>query len=104
MVNVTWGPNHPQMEIYRESKHGIAYTANINRMALDKEGEWVLGRDYAAAPTCTTCHISSYMTSEGQHTPNNHDVGERISWTLRPVVSTKINLVIYDDGFKGRLS
>ncbi|MBW7899237.1 Hydroxylamine oxidoreductase precursor [Candidatus Brocadiaceae bacterium B188] len=94
------GPDHPQMEIYRESKHGIAYTANINRMALDKEGEWVLGRDYTAAPTCTTCHISSYMTLEGQHIANNHDVGERISWTLRPVVSTKINLVIYDDGFK----
>ncbi|MDN3515671.1 MAG: hypothetical protein NG747_14895 [Candidatus Brocadia sp.] len=94
------GPDHPQMEIYRESKHGIAYTANISRMALDKEGEWVLGRDYTAAPTCTTCHISSYMTSEGQHTASNHDVGDRISWTLRPVVSTKINLVIYDDGFK----
>ncbi|MBM2835772.1 MAG: hao 1 [Candidatus Brocadiaceae bacterium] len=24
----------------------------------------------------------------------------RISWTLRPVVSTKINLVIYEDGYK----
>ena len=94
------GPDHPQMEIYRESKHGIAYTANIDHMALDKEGSWVLGKDYSAAPTCTTCHISSYMTSEGQHTASNHDVGERISWTLRPVVSTKINLVIYEDGFK----
>ncbi|GJQ50031.1 MAG: hypothetical protein K8F34_16255 [Candidatus Kuenenia stuttgartiensis] len=94
------GPDHPQMEIYRESKHGIAYTANIDHMALDKEGDWVLGKDYSAAPTCTTCHISSYMTSEGQHTASNHDVGERISWTLRPVVSTKINLVIYEDGFK----
>ncbi|GJQ60683.1 MAG: hypothetical protein D8M57_15790 [Candidatus Scalindua sp. AMX11] len=94
------GPDHPQMEIYRESKHGIAYTANIDHMALDKEGSWVLGKDYSAAPTCTTCHISSYMTSEGEHNASNHDVGERISWTLRPVVSTKINMVIYEDGFK----
>ncbi|GAX61537.1 hydroxylamine oxidoreductase [Candidatus Scalindua japonica] len=94
------GPDHPQIEIYRESKHGIAYTANIDHMALDKEGGWVLGKDYSAAPTCTTCHISSYMTSEGQHKASNHDVGERISWTLRPVVSTKINMVVYEDGFK----
>ncbi|MDR4504874.1 MAG: hypothetical protein MRK01_08825 [Candidatus Scalindua sp.] len=94
------GPDHPQMEIYRESKHGIAYTANIDHMALDKEGSWVLGKDYSAAPTCTTCHISSYMTSEGEHNASNHDVGERISWTLRPAVSTKINIVIYEDGFK----
>lgn len=94
------GPDHPQIEIYRESKHGIAYAANTDHMALDKEGSWVLGRDYSAAPTCTTCHISSYMTSEGEHNASNHDVGERISWTLRPTVSTKINMVIYEDGFK----
>jgi hypothetical protein len=29
-----------------------------------------------------------------------HDVGERISWTLRPAVSTKLNMVIYDDLWK----
>jgi hypothetical protein len=26
-----------------------------------------------------------------------HDVGERISWTLRPPVSTKLNMVVYED-------
>jgi len=26
-----------------------------------------------------------------------HDVGDRISWTLRPAVSTKINMVVFDD-------
>jgi hydroxylamine dehydrogenase len=94
------GPDHPQIEIYNESKHGIAFYASRDRMALDKHGEWVLGRDYSAAPTCATCHISSYMTPQGVHTANTHDVGERISWTLRPVVSTKLNQVIYEDGFK----
>jgi len=94
------GPDHPQIEIFNESKHGIAYASNIDRMAMDKVGDWVLGRDYAAAPTCATCHISSYMTSNGVYKANSHDVGERISWTLRPVVSTKINLVIYEDGYK----
>ncbi len=94
------GPDHPQIEIYNESKHGIAFYANRERMALDKRGEWVLGRDYSAAPTCATCHISSYMTPDGQFVGNTHDVGERISWTLRPVISTKLNLVIYEDGYK----
>ncbi len=94
------GPDHPQIEIYNESKHGIAFHANRDNMALDKAGEWVLGKDYSAAPTCATCHISSYMTPQGQVVGNNHDVGERISWTLRPVVSSKLNLVVFEDGFK----
>lgn len=94
------GPDHPQIEIYNESKHGIAFYANRERMALDKEGGWVLGKDYSAAPTCATCHMGSFMTPKGVSAANSHDVGERISWTLRPVVSTKINLVIYEDGYK----
>ncbi len=94
------GPDHPQIEVYNESKHGIAFYANRDRMALDKEGDWVLGRDYSAAPTCATCHISSYMTPQGVYEANTHDVGERISWTLRPVISTKLNMVIFEDGFK----
>ena len=92
------GPDHPQIEIYNESKHGIAFYASRNRMALDKDGDWILGRDYAAAPTCATCHISGYMTPTGTVQGNSHDVGERISWTLRPIVSTKINLVHFEDG------
>jgi hypothetical protein len=94
------GPDHPQAEIYAESKHGIAFAANRDRMALDKERSWVLGKDYSAAPTCTTCHIGSYLTQEGEVAANNHDVGRRISWTLRPVVSTRLNRVLFKDGFK----
>ena len=93
------GPDHPQIEIYNESKHGIAFYANRDKMALDKD-EWVLGKDYSAAPTCASCHISSYATPTGVVKGNSHDVGERISWTLRPEVSTKLNLVTYEDGFK----
>jgi hypothetical protein len=94
------GPDHPQIEIYNESKHGIAFYANRDKMALDKDGDWVLGRDYSAAPTCATCHISSYMTPQGVYEANSHDVGERISWTLRPVISTKLNLIVFEDGYK----
>jgi len=93
------GPDHPQIEIYNESKHGIAFHANRDQMALNK-ASWILGKDYSAAPTCATCHISSYMTTNGVVAANSHDVGERISWTLRPAVSTKLNLVVFADGFK----
>jgi len=77
------GPDHPQKEIYEESKHGIAYRDLKDDMNLDAE-EWVLGEDYAAAPTCATCHMSGNIRNGGRIT---HDPGERISWTNRPPVS-----------------
>ncbi|MGR3218509.1 MAG: multiheme c-type cytochrome, partial [Candidatus Anammoxibacter sp.] len=79
------GPDHPQYEIYRESKHGINFIAHKDEMNL-KAKPWIVGKDYVAAPTCATCHMSA--------TPNQdvtHDVGERISWTLRPPISEKID-------------
>ena len=94
------GPDHPQIEIYNESKHGIAFHANRDKMALDKDGDWVLGKDYSAAPTCASCHIAPYMTPSGKTIANTHDVGERISWTLRPEISVRQNLVIFADGYK----
>ncbi len=93
------GPDHPQIEIFNESKHGIAFNANRDKMGMDKD-EWILGKDYSAAPTCATCHISGHMTKDGKVEGNSHDVGERISWTLRPAISAKMNLVIFEDGFK----
>jgi hydroxylamine dehydrogenase len=78
------GPDHPQAEIYEESKHGIAYRTRKAEMNLDAE-KWVVGLNYTAAPTCSTCHMSA---TPGQ--PLTHDVGTRISWTLRPVISKKL--------------
>jgi len=77
------GPDHPQKEIFEESKHGIAYFAHKNKMNLDKD-DWVVGKDYYEAPTCATCHMSATPNQ-----PLTHDVGNRISWTLRPIVSVK---------------
>ena len=79
------GPDHPQAEVYNESKHGIAYRANVAKMNLDAK-HWVVGKDYSAAPTCATCHMSATADM-----PVTHDVGARISWTLRPVVSKKLD-------------
>lgn len=77
------GPDHPQKEIYEESKHGIAFFSNMDKMNLDSE-KWIVGEDYSAAPTCATCHMSA--TKNQQVT---HDIGMRISWNNRPVVSIR---------------
>ncbi len=77
------GPDHPQFEIYNESKHGIAYYANIDKMRLDNP-KWIVGEDYSAAPTCATCHMSA--TKDQRVT---HDVGLRISWNNRPEISIR---------------
>ncbi len=79
------GPDHPQMEVYNESKHGILYQAHRDKLNMDK-GDWVVGVDYQDTATCATCHMTA--------TPNQistHNVGDRISWTLRPVVSVKLS-------------
>jgi hydroxylamine dehydrogenase len=78
------GPDHPQKEIYDESKHGNTYYTNIDKMNLESE-KWVVGEDYFAAPTCATCHMSATRKQAA-----THDVGRRISWTLRPNVSVKL--------------
>ncbi len=79
------GPDHPQKEVYEESKHGNAYYTHIDQMNLQAD-RWVVGVDYFEAPTCATCHMSA-----AEKQPVTHDVGDRISWTLRPAVSTKLD-------------
>lgn len=75
------GPDHPQKEVYEESKHGNAFFTHVDEMNL-KADRWVVGQDYSAAPTCATCHMSATSA-----TRTTHDVGQRISWTLRPPIS-----------------
>ena len=77
------GPDHPQKEVYEESKHGNTYYTNIDEMNLDS-GRWVVGEDYFVAPTCATCHMSA-TRRQGV----SHDVGRRISWNLRAPISKR---------------
>jgi hypothetical protein len=77
------GPDHPQKEIYEESKHGVAFRDLKDQMHLDAK-KWVLGVDYTQAPTCATCHLSGHSRNGGKV---SHDPGQRISWTNRPPVS-----------------
>ncbi len=89
------GPDHPQLEIYYESKHGIAFRAHKDKLNMDS-AKWVVGEDYHLAPTCATCHMSATparpATKDRPETPGmpvTHDVGMRISWNNRPVISVR---------------
>ncbi len=77
------GPDHPQVEIYYESKHGIAFRANKDKLRLESP-KWIAGEDYSLAPTCATCHMSATRKQ-----PVSHDVGLRISWNNRPAISVR---------------
>lgn len=90
------GPDHPQKEIYEESKHGINFLANIDKMNLDSP-KWIVGEDYWEAPTCATCHISATKTQ-----PVTHDVGMRISWNNRPVFSIRPEVADAQLGLPGK--
>ena len=97
------GPDHPQKEIYEESKHGIAYYSadkgsSPNGMNITKDGLWVLGDDYHTAPVCSTCHMGSFVKLNGAVAKNSHNVGDRLSWNLRSPVSAKLNRVTFKDG------
>lgn len=77
------GPDHPQKEIYEESKHGVAFRDLKDHMNLGAHN-WVLGKDYTQAPTCASCHMSGHSRNGGKVT---HNAGARISWTNRPPIS-----------------
>jgi len=79
------GPDHPQMEIYKESKHGAIYQAEGRQWLWDSAaGAWTPGVDYRA-PSCAVCHMSG-----GGEVLTSHDVTLRLAWesqaplTIRP--------------------
>ncbi|MFC1550721.1 multiheme c-type cytochrome [Candidatus Neomarinimicrobiota bacterium] len=88
------GPDHPQKEIYEESKHGINFYSNINKMNLESS-KWIVGEDYNAAPTCATCHMSATTNQD-----ITHNIGLRIKWNNRPVHSKLANVTDKKWGLK----
>ena len=78
------GPDHPQIEIYTESKHGAIYNAEGHEWNFNAApGTWTPGTDFRA-PTCATCHMSG---AGKVHT--SHDVTERLSWELQTKTSIR---------------
>jgi len=90
------GPDHPQKEIFYESKHGIAYVAHKDDLNMDRP-KWIVGEDYHQAPTCATCHMSATKDQ-----PVSHDVGMRISWNNRPILSIRPEISDAKMGLPGK--
>ncbi|MHC5212779.1 MAG: multiheme c-type cytochrome [Planctomycetota bacterium] len=90
------GPDHPQKEIYEESKHGIAFFSNPEAANLEND-KWIVGEDYYSAPTCATCHMSATRNQDV-----THDIGLRISWNNRPVVSVRPEVADAKMGLPGQ--
>jgi hydroxylamine dehydrogenase len=80
------GPDHPQFEIYEESKHGAIYHAEGDSWNWNAApGVWTPGVDYRA-PTCSVCHMSGI---NGLAT--THDVTERLAWETQAPLTVRPN-------------
>jgi hypothetical protein len=77
------GPDHSQIEIWRESRHGVLFVARAAQQKLDAPSASLTARDQDT-PTCSTCHFSG-LGGVG----STHDVGERLSYYLFAPVSEK---------------
>ena len=77
------GPDHAQLEIYKESKHGVIYNAERDLMNLRADPQSLTTEDMFV-PTCATCHMSGL---EGAQV--THNVSTRLSYWLFSEVSEK---------------
>ena len=74
------GPDHSQIEIYHESKHGVLFNAQKQFMNLDADPARLTTADMSV-PTCATCHMSGL-----ENLKVTHDTTERLSyWLFAPV-------------------
>lgn len=77
------GPDHSQIEIYDESKHGALFAAQRATMNLGADPKHLTTADMPV-PTCATCHMSGLEGAK-----MTHDTTERLSWYLFAPVSTR---------------
>lgn len=77
------GPDHSQIEIYEESRHGILFQAQENLLNLDAPPKTLTTRDMFV-PTCATCHMSG-INGVGV----THDPSERLSYFLANAITEK---------------
>ncbi|MBI2889322.1 MAG: hydroxylamine oxidoreductase [Nitrospirae bacterium] len=77
------GPDHPQYEIYMESKHGVIYASEGRSWDMEVAGKaW--DTQHYRAPTCATCHMSGLGELE-----TTHNVSDRLSWELEHPLTIK---------------
>src|SRR5438445_30977 len=77
------GPDHSQIEIYEESKHGIMFQAQEHLLNLDVQSKNLTTRDMFV-PTCATCHMSGINGLAVTHDPS-----DRLSYNLFAEMSDK---------------
>jgi hypothetical protein len=77
------GPDHSQIEIYMESKHGLMFQAQEHLLNLDAPPKTLTTRDMFI-PTCATCHMSG-INGLGI----THDPSERLSYYLANAITDK---------------
>ncbi len=77
------GPDHSQLEIYHESKHGVLFNDQKDSMNLSAPPKTLTTADMPV-PTCATCHLSG-LNGLGV----THDTTQRLSWLLYAPVSEK---------------
>jgi hypothetical protein len=77
------GPDHSQVEIYHESKHGVLFAAQKDLLNLRVEPGKLTTRDMFI-PTCATCHMSGLNNLK-----MTHDTSERLSYLLAAEISDK---------------
>ena len=77
------GPDHSQIEIYHESKHGVLFNAQRGSMNLDAAPDKLTTADMSV-PTCATCHMSGL-----ENLKVTHDTSERLSYWLFAAVSER---------------
>ena len=70
------GPDHSQIEIYTQSKHGVMFAAQQNLLNLKAPSDSLTTKDMFI-PTCATCHMSG-LNGRGV----THDPSERLSYNL----------------------
>ena len=75
------GPDHSQLEIYEESKHGLMFSAQERLLNLDARPNALTTRDMFV-PTCATCHMSGL---NGQKV--THDPSDRLSYNLADAIT-----------------
>lgn len=75
------GPDHSQLEIYEESKHGVMFRAQKRLLNLDAQPQSLTTRDMFV-PTCATCHMSGL---NGQKV--THDPSDRLSYYLADAIT-----------------
>jgi nitrate/TMAO reductase-like tetraheme cytochrome c subunit len=75
------GPDHSQIEIYEESRHGVLFASQQRLLNLAAAPKQLSTRDMFV-PTCATCHMSGINGLKVTHNP-----GERLSYFLADAVT-----------------